>query len=302
MAKRSIRNGTTSNILRVFLPDNTSTSGAGKTGLTFSSSGLIISTIADTESSATTYTQAASNIETITTNGTFAAPTSSKCRFKEVDATNHPGLYEVQIADARFAVSNAKTLFVTISGAGVAPTTCEIQQDDLPSNIRSINSDTTAPVNLALAYNGTGYIDGTAQAGAAGSITLAAGSSSTTDFYAGYLILPVGGTGGGQSPRLCVGYNGTTKVASVRPNWAVTPDNTTTYVFSPAADWFRAVLAESEGSITIQQALSVILAACSGEWTAAGTFKTPNGVGTRIAGTAAGSAPFRSAITLTPSS
>jgi hypothetical protein len=42
---------------------------------------------------------------------------STKCRFKEVDSTNFPGLYEMQLADARFAVSSAKTLRINISGA-----------------------------------------------------------------------------------------------------------------------------------------------------------------------------------------
>ncbi len=111
------KRGSTSIILRVKILDSASVVGAGKTGLTFSSSGLIISTIASTESTATAYTQAGSTTETITTLGTYAAPTATKCRFKEVDATNHPGLYEIQIADARFAVSSAKNLIVSISGA-----------------------------------------------------------------------------------------------------------------------------------------------------------------------------------------
>ena len=91
--------------------------GAGLTGLTSASSGLIISTIADNEASATSYTVAGSTIETITTLGTYAAPTATKCRFKEVDATNHKGVYEIQLADARYAVSSAKSLLVSVSGA-----------------------------------------------------------------------------------------------------------------------------------------------------------------------------------------
>jgi hypothetical protein len=129
MAKLTIDRGTTSNILRVFLQDSTSTTGAGKTGLTNSSTGLIISTIANNEATATTYTSAASNVETITTLGTFAAPTASKCRFKEVDATNFPGVYEIQIADARFAVTSAKALLVSVQASGVAPVVLEVQQD-----------------------------------------------------------------------------------------------------------------------------------------------------------------------------
>jgi hypothetical protein len=109
------KRASTSNILRLMLRD--SSTGAGLTGLTNASSGLIISTIADVESSATAYTAGGSTIETISTLGTFAAPTATKCRFKEVDATNHPGLYELQFADARFAVSNARALRVSISGA-----------------------------------------------------------------------------------------------------------------------------------------------------------------------------------------
>lgn len=108
--------GATSNLIR-FVLKNKST-GQGLTGLSSSTSGIIISSIADNEASATTYTQAGSTIESITTLGTFAAPTSTKCRFKEVDATNHPGLYEFQIADARFAVSSSKRLVVSVGDGG----------------------------------------------------------------------------------------------------------------------------------------------------------------------------------------
>src|SRR5579862_8656582 len=105
----------TSNIVRFKLRN--SSTGVGLTGLTGSSSGLIISTICDVESSATTYTAAASHIQTIATLGTFSAPSASECRFGEVDSTNHPGLYEFQFADARFSVSNAKRLVISVSGA-----------------------------------------------------------------------------------------------------------------------------------------------------------------------------------------
>lgn len=112
----AFKNGQGSIILRVKMLDSTVSTGAGKTGLTSASSGLIISTAADNEATATAYTQAGSTIESITTLGTYAAPTATKCRFKEFDATNHPGVYEIQIADARYAVSNAKSLIVSWSG------------------------------------------------------------------------------------------------------------------------------------------------------------------------------------------
>jgi hypothetical protein len=110
-------------ILRVKILDSSATTGAGLTGLTSASAGLIISTIADNEDTATTYTQAGSTIETIATLGTYEAPTATKCRFKEVDAAGHPGVYEIQLADARFSVASAKSLLVSVSGAANAAET-----------------------------------------------------------------------------------------------------------------------------------------------------------------------------------
>ena len=111
------KRGQGSVVLRVKILNSSVSTGAGLTGLTSASSGLIISTIADNEASATAYAVAGSNVESITTLGTYAAPTSGKCRFKEVDSTNHKGIYEIQIADARFSVSSAKNLLVSIAGA-----------------------------------------------------------------------------------------------------------------------------------------------------------------------------------------
>lgn len=107
--------GAVSNIVRVSL--RSSVTGAGLTGLDHTSTGLIIGTITDNEAAATAYTVAGSTLETISTLGTYAAPSATKARFKAVDATNHPGLYELQLADARYAVAGARWLFITLSGA-----------------------------------------------------------------------------------------------------------------------------------------------------------------------------------------
>jgi hypothetical protein len=111
--KAPVVRGSTSNIVRVFIPDNTSTTGAGLTGLTYSSTKLRIAVIRGLASAATVYAQSASTIETITTIGTYAAPTATKCRFKAVDATNFPGVYEIQFADAIFDASDASR-FLTV--------------------------------------------------------------------------------------------------------------------------------------------------------------------------------------------
>jgi hypothetical protein len=136
MAKFITFRGRLSNTIRVKILDSTSTVGAGKTGLTSASAGLIISTIANNEAAPTVYTSAGSTTETIATLGTFAAPTATKCRFKEVDATNHPGLYEIQLADARMAVVSARSLIVSIQVTGGVPVDAEIQLEDWQEQAR----------------------------------------------------------------------------------------------------------------------------------------------------------------------
>lgn len=71
--------------------------------------------------------------------------------------------------------------------------------------------------------------NGTAQAGAAGTITLDAGASASDNFYNNTIIQIVGGTGIAQS-RIISGYVGATKVATVNGNWVTTPDATSAFV------------------------------------------------------------------------
>jgi hypothetical protein len=70
---------------------------------------------------------------------------------------------------------------------------------------------------------------GTTQAGAAGTITLAASASATNDLYNGQPIKIYAGTGAGQT-RGITDYVGATKVVTVDRNWITIPDNTSRYV------------------------------------------------------------------------
>lgn len=69
---------------------------------------------------------------------------------------------------------------------------------------------------------------GTAQAGAATTITLDAGASAVNDFYKDQIIALTGGTGAGQS-KIITGYVGSTKVATVNSAWATNPDATSIF-------------------------------------------------------------------------
>ena len=76
---------------------------------------------------------------------------------------------------------------------------------------------------------------GTAQAGAAGSITLAAGASADNNWFDHAMVILTGGTGAGQA-RAINSYDGGTKVATTVPNWTT----------NPAGDTEYAILADSE--------------------------------------------------------
>jgi len=74
----------------------------------------------------------------------------------------------------------------------------------------------------------------TAQAGSSSTIQLHAGASSVTDIYKGMVIRTTAGTGPGQM-RVITAYNGTTKNASVYPNWSVNPASDTEFSIEACA-------------------------------------------------------------------
>lgn len=69
---------------------------------------------------------------------------------------------------------------------------------------------------------------GTAQGGAAQSITLDAGASATNDKFNGGLVEIIGGTGVGEA-RQITDYDGTSKVATVDLVWVTIPDATSVF-------------------------------------------------------------------------
>jgi hypothetical protein len=82
------------------------------------------------------------------------------------------------------------------------------------------------------AWLGT-WTAGTAQTGAAGNITLAAGDAAATDFYVDCGIVITAGTGVGQA-NLITANNNTTKVATVLRTWTTTPSSDSEYLIIPA--------------------------------------------------------------------
>jgi hypothetical protein len=99
------------------------------------------------------------------------------------------------------------------------------------------------------------YTDGTAQAGGANTITLAAGESAIDDIFWQSYVGIVGGTGAGQGHHI-LAYNGTTKVAVIDDDWIVQPDATSEYVIygSGSHDEIMSGLAQAgaNDSITLE--------------------------------------------------
>lgn len=69
----------------------------------------------------------------------------------------------------------------------------------------------------------------TAQAGTSSTIQLDASHTEADDFFNGVMVAIVGGVGAGQV-RAITDYVQSTDTATVKPNWVVTPDNTSQYV------------------------------------------------------------------------
>ena len=92
--------------------------------------------------------------------------------------------------------------------------------------------------------------NGTATAGAAGTITLAVGSSAVNGIYTENFIRIMSGTGAGQIRQIS-GYVGATRVATVKPVWTTAPDATSVYEMAASRfDWTNASNVSSLNYIT----------------------------------------------------
>lgn len=107
--------GTTSYYTRIYLEDSSSSTNAPLTGLTYASSGLKFTYIRDDQTTVTVVTPVTATVGTFTSGG-----------FKEIDAVNFPGLYEIGVPDA--ALASGKSVQIDIFGAtNLKPCPIEIE-------------------------------------------------------------------------------------------------------------------------------------------------------------------------------
>lgn len=191
MAKFSLAKATTSKLLRVFIPDSTVTTGAGKTGLAFNTASLAAYYIREGSATATAITLATMTVGTWASGG-----------FKEIDATNMPGLYELGVPDAALA-SGANSVVIQLKGAtGMAPVLIEVdlagsslqtpvKRNTALGNFTFLMVDTSGNPKTGLTVSAQRSLDGASFAAAANSpsevgfgvykIDLAAGDLNAVD-------------------------------------------------------------------------------------------------------------------------
>lgn len=180
MAKLTVKAGSTSRIEHVFILDSTSTTGAGKTGLTNASVTAFYFRPGDTSTASRSITLSSGTLGTFSSGG-----------FKEVSATDLPGVYEFGVPNAVFAAS-ANHGIVMIKGSGIAPVLLEY---DLVSYdpLDTVRLGLTAIPNVASGSTGAIITSGTGTAqlnvtsgNVAGSVaSVASGGIASTSFASG---------------------------------------------------------------------------------------------------------------------
>ena len=148
--------GTTSQICEIMILNSGSTTGAGLTGLTNSTSGLICYYKRNTGSASVAVT-----LDAVSTLGTYEPSSNSHGAFLVVDGTNMPGLYEFQLPNNALASGADSVVFYLSGAANMAPCVLEIEltatsnQDGVHGGMNCL-PNTACTTNASLLTSGTG--------------------------------------------------------------------------------------------------------------------------------------------------
>lgn len=115
--KQEVKAGQTDYTVLVFIPDSASTDGSGKTGLAHSDMTVSYTRVETDNDVTTSGAVSMANLASLTA-------AHSDWGWEEVDSTNAPGLYRLDIADAVFATgawSAVVYVMVTTSAAAATP-------------------------------------------------------------------------------------------------------------------------------------------------------------------------------------
>lgn len=166
------------------------------------------------------------NVDTLITRITAAVALASVCtetRLAELDAANLP-------SDIDDILDDTGTSGVLLAATATAAQLVDDVWDEvLTAATHNVATSAGRRVRELGAYH---ISSGTAQAGAAHSITLDAGETAGDHIFNRNLIVLLGGTGVGQT-RTIVDYASSSKVAVVDRDWVTNPDATSEYTIIP---------------------------------------------------------------------
>lgn len=140
--KQLLKKGATDQSVVIFIPDSSSTTGAGKTGLAYNTASLVCY-----------YVRPGSAAAQLTLATQTVTGAHSDGGFVEVDATNMPGFYRLDLSDAILATGVNSVAMMLKGASGMAPVPIEIQLTDfdLNTSTQKVDLDTikTQPITCA---------------------------------------------------------------------------------------------------------------------------------------------------------
>jgi hypothetical protein len=129
--------GLTSQSVDLFIRDSSSTTGQGLTGLAYNSGSLVAS-----YRKGATGTRTAITLATQTVGGAF-----SSGGFVEIDATNMPGCYRLDLPNAAVDTAGFVTVFLK-GAANMVPVALRIDCRPIPADIKQIGADAQSATDL----------------------------------------------------------------------------------------------------------------------------------------------------------
>lgn len=165
------------------------------------------------------------------TDGTGLVPVLTISKAGGAFASPNGGTAITELTNGWYKVVHNTADFDTLGALGCRIAVATADTLNIVHTVEAVNKYDAVAYGLS-ALTSVSLITGTAQAGAASTITLASGASATDSLYNGGKVKLTGGTGAGQVNRIR-GYVGSTKVATVAKAWLTAPDNTTTYEITP---------------------------------------------------------------------
>ena len=165
--KIQIKKAATNETIDIFIGDSSSTTGAGLTGLVFNSAGLTCYYRRGATGTATALTLATQTVGGAHSDGGFV----------EIDSTNMPGMYRLDLSDAIVATGERKVTMYLHGATNMAPITIEIELVDevqgtwnsaWDAEVESEVNDALVALNLdhlmAVAVTGADVVDNSALA------------------------------------------------------------------------------------------------------------------------------------------